>query len=72
MNDMWGHGLDAELAYRRERMLNDVSGRRDRPPAREGRAQAVEVRLGARIRRAVRTAVGRWRLTRSEPWAQPR
>ncbi len=72
MNDMWGQGLDAELAYRRERMLNDLSVRRDRPAAQDGRARVVEVRLGARIRRAVRAAVGRWGLTRSEPWAQPR
>ncbi len=80
MNDMWGQGLDAELAYRRERMLADLVGmgsalgRDGGGRAREGRREGrvVEVGLGARVRRALRRAGRGWGLTRSGTWAAPR
>ncbi|WP_147525113.1 hypothetical protein [Cellulomonas timonensis] len=77
MNDMWGQGLDAELAYRRERMLADVVGMGSRRQARDGgtgttEGRVVEVGLLTRIRRALRRAGRGWGLTRSGTWAAPR
>lgn len=77
MNDMWGQGLEAELAYRRERMLADLVGIGGRPWGRDDEAGAigrrvVEVGLLTRVRRALRRAGRGWGLTRSGTWAAPR
>jgi hypothetical protein len=40
MNEIWGPGLDAELAYRRESLRADLAGSRARRARRSGRRAA--------------------------------
>jgi hypothetical protein len=61
MNEIWGPGLDAELAYRRESLRADLAGTRARRVARRGRRAAGG--------RGTATAAGRrWLLRGSGAW----
>ncbi|MDM7830399.1 hypothetical protein [Cellulomonas edaphi] len=62
MNEIWGPGLDAELAYRRESMRADVAGTRARRTAR--RTAKRRDGSGATARRWLLRGSGAWHAAR--------